>query len=247
MNSELSSEQYKKWLKEEVDYFNEEFDSYIGVFYDNEGWDAYRQIAFEFLNLKLENPRVLDIGSGPKPSIPNLYLDSKEYICIDPAEKNIENLENFFPEVRAIKGTVEDISSYKLGKFDVIVCFGVLHHVFSPSKSIEMISSHLGQNGYFLSHEPSNYWDGKMGSPNERGFKKDVWQGMIDKEFKFSKLILVNIPVLRKLVYSLLSSLKLWKIVKSVKFWKLIHKLEIKLSYLGFRCSDFLTIASKEK
>jgi len=237
------TKEYNEWLSEEVEYFNNEFDSYINAFYDNTGWVAYREIAYDLLNVNNIRYTVLDIGSGPQPSIPMLYHIADKYVCIDPAEKNIENLKNHFPHSEPKLGTIEGLDSYKLGTFDIVVCFGVLHHVFSPEDALMMIKSSLNENGLFISHEPSNYWDGKMGSPNERGFSYTNWVQLINKNFSEIVINRYNNTVFRRTVYTILSALHLWPIIKSVKFWKTIHHIEPFIGRLGLKGSDFLTLA----
>lgn len=110
-----------------------------------------------------KNLRLLDIGCGL--GLDSIILERNGFIVtgIDISTKSIEHAK----ELNKIYGcTVKyealnffDINNYDyFGRYDVIYCFGFLHHVTDDIYcTMEIIHSLLKENGYFLSIEPNPY------------------------------------------------------------------------------------------
>lgn len=236
----------EKWLAEEVEAFSNNLEGYISAFYDDPTWKALRNHAARLVAAKFRNRQVsvLDVGSGPLPSLPGLYKKASRYVCVEPSKAYADNLRNNYPDITVIQDTLESLAKHETEKFDVVLSFGVLHHIFSPGDAVRSLSTWVSDGGLYLTHEPSDYWNDKMGSPNERGFTRQELLSMIKSYFNDVQIYSNFFPNLRQFTYRILSGLRLWPVLKSQIFGKAIIEVEFFLDRLGYQGTDFLVVAA---
>lgn len=125
-------------------------------------------------NLKLEEFNILDAGCGSGHRITNVaeFFKKCNFLGIDISEKSIEianelkgkkKLQNIqFQNHNIMKG-VET-----LGRFDVVLCMGVLHHLSNPNKGLQMLVNTLNDDGMIFL-----YLYGKLGG-HKRMLNKEL-------------------------------------------------------------------------
>ena len=125
--------------------------------------------------IKLEGKKILDAGTGTGHRITNVadFYKRFNFVGIDISkqsldianklkkQKKIQNIE--FDKINLMK------SFTKIGKFDIVLCMGVLHHLSNPSKGLNNITTRLQKDGsVFL------YLYGKLGGHKRMLNKKLV-------------------------------------------------------------------------
>lgn len=99
--------------------------------------------------------RVLDVGCGTGDALK--HLDGVEYLGIDRNEAYIRSARSRWNrQDEFLCGDVSSIDELQLGKFDVVLCLGVLHHLDDQTASslLQEISGILTPRGRFISHDP---------------------------------------------------------------------------------------------
>jgi len=125
-------------------------------------------------NTKLEGMSVLDAGSGSGHRITNVaeFFTGCNFLGIDISEKsleiankikNIKNLEN----IRFLKHNIMS-GIDTLGKFDMVLCMGVLHHLSNPERGLQMLTHVLKDDGMIFL-----YLYGKLGG-HKRMLNKEL-------------------------------------------------------------------------
>ena len=131
---------------------------------------------------QLTNLKILDAGSGSGHRITNVAKHFKkcDFLGIDISDtslkiaksikekNNIENIE--FKKFNLMDSTL------KLGKFDIILCMGVLHHLSNPQKGLENILQSLKKDGLLFL-----YLYGKLGG-HKRMLNKKLISLLLNKE-----------------------------------------------------------------
>lgn len=114
--------------------------------------------------IKLEGKNILDAGSGSGHRITNVaeFFKKCDFLGIDISEtsleianelKNIKKLHNIqFLQHNIMTGVNH------LGKFDMVLCMGVLHHLSDPVKGLRMLVNTLKEDGVIFL-----YLYGKLG------------------------------------------------------------------------------------
>ena len=138
---------------------------------------------FELENkTKFENKKFLDAGSGSGHRITNvaLYYKKCSFLGIDISDsslkiantlKNKNHLQNIqFKKFNLMNSTLI------LGKFDFILCMGVLHHLSNPMKGLENILQSLKKDGIIFL-----YLYGKLGG-HKRMINKQLISILLNKE-----------------------------------------------------------------
>jgi SAM-dependent methyltransferase len=230
------------WTHEEVEFFDNHRDEYLIGFYDDPGWKVYREVAGKLAH-RCRVQSVLDLGSGPAPSVPILYDRAENYVCVEPASANLEHLGTRFPKAQVHQATAEQLPELDLGPFDLSISFGLLHHIENPAEVITACAEKLKPGGFLLAHEPSSYWNGKMGSPNERGFEREYLRALISSRFQILRFRTYHHPVLRRVLYRLFAALRLLRVFKSLMFWRLVLSVERALDVIGIFGTDYLILA----
>jgi len=132
--------------------------------------------------IKLEERNFLDAGSGSGHRITNVakFFKKCNFLGIDISEKsleianklkNMENIENIqFQKHNIMNG----VSS--LGKFEIVLCMGVLHHLSNPCKGLQMLTKTLKEDGMIFL-----YLYGKLGG-HKRMLNKEMISLLLGKE-----------------------------------------------------------------
>ena len=132
--------------------------------------------------IKLEGKNFLDAGSGSGHRITNVaeFFKKCNFLGIDISEKsleianklkNIKNIKNIEFQKHNIMNGVET-----LGKFEIVLCMGVLHHLSNPSKGLQMLTKTLNDDGIIFL-----YLYGKLGG-HKRMLNKEMISLLLSKE-----------------------------------------------------------------
>ena len=130
---------------------------------------------------KIEKLKILDAGSGSGHRIINVakYLKNCSFTGIDISEnsllianelKNKEKIEN----IQFLQKNILD-DSIEIGKFDTILCMGVLHHLSHPNKGLQILSKMLNKDGMIFL-----YLYGKLGG-HKRMLNKELISIILEK------------------------------------------------------------------
>lgn len=133
--------------------------------------------AFRLLNRYLSRRYdldVLEIGTGSgffldfaKESFPNSRFSGVEY-----DQRLLKETLSRAPYAKVIQGNAENFDLGK-GRYDLVVSFQVIEHLYNPSAMLENVRSHLKPGGIFL-----------VTTPNLSGlgarWMKDKWHGYRD-------------------------------------------------------------------
>ncbi len=110
---------------------------------------------FQRLGMDVKNKDVLEIGCG------NGYgafllnqLQPKSYIGLDMMEEQIAIARQKYPQYKFIVQDAADLSQFADASKDVIVIFGVLHHIPEWRKTLDEIARVLKPNGQLFLEEP---------------------------------------------------------------------------------------------
>ena len=138
---------------------------------------------FEIENKKkIENMKILDAGSGSGHRIINVakYFKKCEFIGADISNYSLE-IANELRERNKIenihfvqKNILTNIS--KLGKFDLILCMGVLHHLSNPKKGLQILSKMINSDGIIFL-----YVYGKLGG-HKRMLNKELISSLLGEQ-----------------------------------------------------------------
>ena len=131
---------------------------------------------------KIEKLKILDAGSGSGHRIINVakYLKNCSFTGIDISEnsllianelKNKEKIEN----IQFLQKNILD-NNTEIGKFDLILCMGVLHHLSDPNKGLQILSKMLNKNGMIFL-----YLYGKLGG-HKRMLNKELISIILGKD-----------------------------------------------------------------
>ena len=100
-----------------------------------------RLLHLDSLNLDLAGKSVLEVGAGI--GLLTGYLEAKgcSVLSTDGRPGNVRAMEKLFPWRTVGVVDLDLISDVtKLGKFDVVFCYGVLYHLKEPEKALGMLS-----------------------------------------------------------------------------------------------------------
>ncbi len=123
-------------------------------------WRRWGQTYFELplfqhLGLDVKNKAVLEIGCG------NGYgafllnqLGPKSYIGLDVMEEQIAIARTKYPQYQFLVQDAADLSQFADASKDVVIIFGVLHHIPEWRKVIDEIARVLRPNGSLFLEEP---------------------------------------------------------------------------------------------
>jgi ubiquinone/menaquinone biosynthesis C-methylase UbiE len=126
----------------------------------NTWWRRWGQKNFELplfrrLGLEIKGKDVLEIGCG------NGYggfllnqLQPRSYVGLDAMEEQIEIARRTYPQYQFLVQDAMDLSQFPAASKDVIVIFGVLHHIPEWRRVIDEIARVLKPNGSLFLEEP---------------------------------------------------------------------------------------------
>jgi ubiquinone/menaquinone biosynthesis C-methylase UbiE len=123
-------------------------------------WRRWGQEHFEFplfqrLGLDLKNKDVLELGCGNGYGASLINKQSpRSYIGLDVMEEQIEKARQRYPQFTFFVQDAADLSQFADASKDVVIIFGVLHHIPEWRKVIEEIRRVLKPNGSLFVEEP---------------------------------------------------------------------------------------------
>jgi SAM-dependent methyltransferase len=97
------------------------------------------------LELPLAGSRVLDVGCGVGHLAAELVNLGFSVVCVDGREENVASLRSRYPSLAAHVADVETGALHLLGRFDVVLCYGLLYHLENPIKALRNIESICGE------------------------------------------------------------------------------------------------------
>jgi SAM-dependent methyltransferase len=100
-----------------------------------------RLAHLQSLGLALDGKRVLDVGCGVGHLAQFFIQRGCEVVCVDGREENIATLRARYP---GLEGHVADIQTdalARLGKFEVVFCYGLLYHLANPLAALHNLAS----------------------------------------------------------------------------------------------------------
>ena len=132
--------------------------------------------------IKLENKSIFDAGSGSGHRITNVaqYFTKSSFLGIDISDKSllIANKLKKLKKLQNIKFQKHNIMNgvKTLGKFDLVLCMGVLHHLSNPDKGLQMLTKTMKNDGMIFL-----YLYGKLGG-HKRMLNKEIISILLDKK-----------------------------------------------------------------
>lgn len=133
-------------------------------------------------NIKLEGKNILDAGTGSGHRITNVaeFFTKCTFLGIDISDRSLEiaNKLKKIKKLHNIKFLQHDIMKgvETLGKFDIVMCMGVLHHLSNPGRGLRMLTKTLTSDGLIFL-----YLYGKLGG-HKRMLNKELISILMDDE-----------------------------------------------------------------
>jgi 2-polyprenyl-3-methyl-5-hydroxy-6-metoxy-1,4-benzoquinol methylase len=93
------------------------------------------------LDLQWHGKRVLDVGCGVGHLAAALRDRGCEVVAVDGRDENIERLRVVHPEIESVVLNVEQDSLEHLGRFDIVLCYGLLYHLENPLAALRNLAS----------------------------------------------------------------------------------------------------------
>lgn len=162
-------------------------------------WRKWGQTYFELplfkrMGLDIKDKDVLEIGCG------NGYggyllnqLGPKSYIGLDLMEEQVEIARRKYSQYTYIVQDATDLSQFADASKDVVIIFGVLHHIPEWRKVLDEIARVLKPNGQLFLEEPRGvdvkFFDFlfRWGHPNSDFGLKFVEEHLKSRGFQFQK------------------------------------------------------------
>ena len=107
------------------------------------------------LGLDLKDKDVLEIGCGNGYGARLIHQRSpRSYVGIDVMEEQVKKARLRYPQYQFLIQDATDLSQFGNASKDVLIIFGVLHHIPEWRKVIDEIGRVLKPNGQFFLEEP---------------------------------------------------------------------------------------------
>src|SRR3990172_6291929 len=119
------------------------------------GQQFFEMPMFRQMGLDLHNKDVLEIGCGS--GYGAFLLDGlhpKSYIGLDVMDEQVELAQKKYPQFQFLIQDAEDLSQFANESKDVVIIFGVLHHIPNWRKTIDEIIRVLKPHGSLFLEEP---------------------------------------------------------------------------------------------
>jgi ubiquinone/menaquinone biosynthesis C-methylase UbiE len=123
-------------------------------------WRRWGQANFEVplfqrMGLDVRNKDVLEIGCGNGHGAYLLNQRSpRSYVGLDVMEEQIERARRRYPGYRFLRQDATDLSQFADSSKDVVIIFGVLHHIPEWRRVIDEVKRVLRPDGGFFVEEP---------------------------------------------------------------------------------------------
>jgi SAM-dependent methyltransferase len=124
------------------DYDSEHIPDVRGGVFDDDAAAAINVARMNFirrLDVPVEGKRVLDVGAGVG-HFSKLYAAlGATVVAVEGRAENVDTLRQRLPDVEAHLGDIQEMDLEKLGRFDIVHCFGLLYHLDSPVSALRRL------------------------------------------------------------------------------------------------------------
>ena len=119
------------------------------------GQRFFEMPMFKRMGLNLRDKDVLEIGCGSGYGAYLLSaLNPKSYIGLDVMEEQVQLAHKNYPQFEFLILDAEDLSRFPASSKDVVIIFGVLHHIPNWRKAIDEVVRVLKPGGSLFLEEP---------------------------------------------------------------------------------------------
>ncbi len=93
------------------------------------------------LGLPLDGRTVLDVGAGVGHLAQYFVKRGCDVTCTDGRQSNIDRMFQLYPDLKSAVLDVQTEALTRLGRFDVVFCYGLLYHLESPVPALRNMAS----------------------------------------------------------------------------------------------------------